>query len=95
MVRPCHVAPGALTIRISSVPIISQPAPLGEGETVVTEDTVVETEETLARLVPVEGTSAAEVAEALNRLKSTPRDIIAIFQALREAGVMDADLEIM
>lgn len=95
MVRPCHVAHGGLAIRISSVPVISQPAPFGEGETVVTEEQVVEVEEFDAQLMPLEGTTAAQVAEGLNRLKVTPRDMIAIFQALREAGVMDADLEIM
>jgi flagellar P-ring protein precursor FlgI len=46
-------------------------------------------------LMPVEGASAGEVASALNKLKVTPRDMISIFQALREAGALEADLEIM
>jgi len=48
-----------------------------------------------AYLMPVEGASASEIADALNALKVTPRDMIAIFQALREAGALNADLEIM
>lgn len=95
VVRPCHVAHGGLSIQISSVPLVSQPAPLSRGETVVTEQRQVEVEQQEARLMPLEGTTAAQVAEGLNRLKVTPLDMIAIFQALREAGVMDADLEIM
>lgn len=95
MIRPCHVAHGGLTIKISRAPLVSQPAPLSQGVTVTEEETVVEVEETLAHLMPLAGVSAAEVAEGLNRLKVTPRDMITIFQALREAGVMDADLEIM
>ena len=45
--------------------------------------------------MPIKGASAGEVAEALNKLKVTPRDMIAVFQALRQAGALDADLEIM
>jgi flagellar P-ring protein precursor FlgI len=96
IVRPCQVAHGGLTIKVSSVPVISQPAPFAErGETVVTEDEMAEAEEEFGAVLPLGGTSAAEIAEGLNRLKVTPRDMITIFQALREAGVMDADLEIM
>lgn len=94
-IRPCHVAHGGLTIRVSSVEVVSQPPSFTVGETVVTEDEIAEVEETEAHLMPVGGSTAAEVAEGLNRLKVTPRDMITIFQALREAGVMDADLEIM
>lgn len=94
-IRPCQVAHGGLTITIARTPQVSQPPPFSPGETVVTETAELEVTATEARLLPVEGTSAAEVAEALNRLKVTPRDVIAIFQALKEAAVMDADLEIM
>lgn len=94
-IRPCHVAHGSLSIEVSSVPVVSQPAPLGAGQTVLTEEETVTAEEVEARVLPLGGSTAAEVAEGLNRLKVTPRDMITIFQALREAGVMDADLEIM
>ncbi len=96
IVRPCQVAHGGLTIKVSSVPVISQPLPFARvGETVVTEDEYAEADEAIGSVMPLGGTSAAEIAEGLNRLKVTPRDMITIFQALREAGVMDADLEIM
>jgi flagellar P-ring protein precursor FlgI len=110
MIRPCQVAHGGLTIKVSSLPVVSQPLPFSErGRTVVRQErtaTAIEgpvtgeegTEEdegAEVRVMPLEGASAAEVAEGLNRLKVTPRDMITIFQALREAGVMDADLEIM
>ncbi|MEK7794590.1 MAG: flagellar basal body P-ring protein FlgI, partial [Candidatus Hydrogenedentota bacterium] len=94
-IRPCQVAHGSLTITIAQTPLVSQPAPFSQGETVVAEATDIGAEEAAARLMPLEGTSAAQVAEGLNRLMVSPRDIISIFQALREAGVMDADLEIM
>jgi flagellar P-ring protein precursor FlgI len=95
MIKPCQVAHGDLTIAIARTPVVSQPSPFGEGETVREEVFSVDVTETEARLMPIEGTSASDVANALNRLKVTPRDMIAIFQALREAGALEADLEIM
>lgn len=94
-IRPSQVAHGNLTITIAATPVISQPLPLAPGETVVTDIEELEAVEQEAYLMPVEGASAAEVAQTLNRLKVTPRDMIAIFQALREAGALQADLEIM
>ena len=65
---------------------VSQPAPASQGQTVQAQATKLDVKEQEAFLMPVQGTSAASVAEALNKLKVTPRDMIAIFQALREAG---------
>lgn len=95
MVKPCHVAHGGLRIRVATTPLVSQPLPFSDGFTVETEETDVTVEEDLAALMPLEGVSAADVAEGLNRLKVSPRDMISIFQALRQAGVLDADIEIM
>jgi len=95
MIRPSQVAHGNLTITIATTPVVTQPLPFTAGETVITEIDEVRVIEQEAYLMPVEGTSAAEVAQTLNRLKVTPRDMIAIFQALREAGALQADLEIM
>ena len=94
-VMPCHVAHGSLKIRIAATPLVSQPLPFSGGFTSETEVIDLEVEEEDAFLMPLQGVSAADVAEGLNRLMVTPRDLISIFQALRQAGVMDADLEIM
>jgi flagellar P-ring protein precursor FlgI len=95
MILPCQVAHGNLTIEIDRELNVYQPEPLAGGETVVTETTDIDVETEEGFLMPVEGTSAADVATALNRLKVTPRDLISIFQALREAGALVADLEVM
>lgn len=95
MIKPCQVAHGNLTIKVATTPVVSQPLPFSDGETVVSDVTDMTVEETEAFLMPVEGTSAGDVAEALNKLKVTPRDMISIFQALREAGALEADLETM
>jgi flagellar P-ring protein precursor FlgI len=95
IVRPCQVAHGNLTIEVATTPVVSQPAPFSEGETVVSEVTDVRVRQEEGYLMPVQGTSASDVAMALNALKVTPRDMISIFQALRAAGALDADVEIM
>ena len=95
MIKPCQVAHGDLTVKIAVDPLVSQPGPFSLGQTVTDEAARVEVDEVDARLMPVQGTSAGDVAAALNRLKVTPRDMISIFQAIREAGALDADLEIM
>ncbi len=95
IIRPVQVAHGNLTIEISTTPFVAMPPPFTGAPPVVGEIEEIEVVEQEAHLMPVEGTSAGDVAAALNRLKVTPRDMISIFQALREAGALQADLEIM
>jgi len=95
IVKPCEVAHGNITIQIARTPVVSQPPPLSRGKTVKQNVTSLNVTQQNAYLMPVQGTSAAEIADALNKLKVTPRDMIAIFQALRAAGALKADLEIM
>jgi len=90
------VSHGNLSIEITTIPVISQPPPFSKGKTVVVPqtETRVTTEE--ARMMVIEQTaSVKDVAYALNALGVTPRDIIAIFQALKEAGALKAELIIM
>ena len=93
------IAHGGLSIEIRSWPVISQPPSFsakGTGKTVVTEDSNVQAEVEQSRLVAFEESpSVAEVARALNALGVSPRDIIAIFQALKEAGALRAQIKII
>ncbi|MBI2423466.1 MAG: flagellar basal body P-ring protein FlgI [Candidatus Hydrogenedentes bacterium] len=95
MIKPCQVAHGTLTIKISSTPQVTPALPFTDAEPVVTETQTVEVEEPEAYLMPVEGTSAGSVAQALNALRVTPRDMISIFQAIDKAGALTAELVIM
>ena len=80
-----------LTIRVS--PQVSQPGAFGGGETVVTSQAGVDVAEEQARLVVLEeGVSINEVSNALNTLGVTPRDMISIFQTMKEAGALQAEL---
>lgn len=95
MIKPCQVAHGSLTIKIATTPTVTPALSFTDADPVVTETSEIDVLEREAFLMPVEGTSAADVAEALNRLRVTPRDMISIFQALRTAGALEADLEVM
>jgi flagellar P-ring protein precursor FlgI len=96
-IGPVAIAHGNLSIQIRSRPIISQPAPFSRvGETVVERDRYVEADIGEGRLVAIdEAASVSDVAGALNTLGVNPRDIIAIFQALKEAGALRAEIRII
>jgi flagellar P-ring protein FlgI len=91
------VAHGNLSVRISTKYNVSQPAPWSaKGETVVTPDQQVDVNEGNSQLVTLEeGTTLQAVVKALNALGATPRDIIAIMQALKAAGALRAELVII
>ncbi len=91
------VAHGNLSVRISTQFQVSQPEPLSRGgETVVVPNTQVDVREGTNRLVQLEeGTTLEVVVRALNTLGATPRDIIAIMQALKAAGALQAEIVII
>ncbi|MGQ3685524.1 MAG: flagellar basal body P-ring protein FlgI [Candidatus Loosdrechtia sp.] len=92
------VAHGPLTITITERPEVSQPSPFAPGgaETTVVPRTDIKVEEKDTRLhVLPSGVSVSEIARALNILGVTPNDLIAIFQAIKEASALHAELIIM
>lgn len=95
-ISTCAVSHGNLNIEIGVTPVISQPPPLSEGQTVVVLQTqTLVTMEQGQFTVIQEAATVGDVAQALNALGVTPQDIIAIFQALKEAGALQAELIIM
>jgi flagellar P-ring protein precursor FlgI len=91
------IAHGNLSIQIDESQNVSQPLPFSpRGQTVVTPQTQIIVQEGKNPLFLVEsGVSIGEVVKALNALGVTPRDLIAIFQALKAAGALQAELEII
>src|SRR5690606_13342079 len=91
------IAQGNLTISISEDPFVSQPAPFSRGgETVVVPSTGVEVEEEEGGLVVVPGgVPLRQLVNGLNALGVTPRDMISILQALKAAGAIQAEIEVM
>lgn len=93
-ISSCAVACGNITINITSTPNVSQPLPFSRtGTTQVTSQTTTEVTENKASLVALpELPTVEKVAMALNSLGVTPRDMMAIFQAMKQAGALQADL---
>jgi len=95
-IAPVALAHGTITISIKSVPVISQPAPFSQGKTVETQESFIDVTDEEARIVYFEErTNISEVASALNAIGATPRDVISIFQALKAAGALRAQLVIL
>src|SRR3982074_2797711 len=90
------VAQGNLTVSISESPQVSQPNPLSRGRTVVTPRTSVGVTEDGKKFALVkDGVSLQQLVDGLNGLGIGPRDLISILQAIKAAGAIQADIEVM
>ncbi|WP_020473199.1 flagellar basal body P-ring protein FlgI [Zavarzinella formosa] len=95
-INPTAIAHGNLYLLASETPQVSQPNPLTGGATTVVPRTSIAAVEQRARLnVVPRATTVAEVARALNSLGVTPRDLISIFQALKQAGALNAEIVVI
>jgi len=95
-IEPVAIAHGTITINIQSSPVISQPEPFSAGETVVTQESRISVTDEQARVVHLKhSVYLSDIARAMNKIGATPRDIIAIFQALKQAGALRAELVIL
>ncbi len=95
IVRDTAISHGNLTITVKTTPFVSQPNPFGKGATVAgtTKETEIKEEE--KKLTMMKGGKVNDLIEGLNKLGVTPRDLMSILQALKKAGALDADIEIM
>lgn len=93
--RPAAVAHGNLSIVIDASFGVSQPAPFGQGQTVVVPDSQISIEQQTGSLHMVEGADLADVVSALNAMGATPQDLMSIIEALRAAGSLRAQVEII
>jgi flagellar P-ring protein precursor FlgI len=92
----CAISHGNLSVTISSDPQVSQPGPFSGGQTVVTQNTQVEVKKDPGKVVMVKGgASLAEVVKAMNAIGASPQDLLSILQALKAAGSLRAELEII
>jgi flagellar P-ring protein FlgI len=93
---PCAIAHGNLSISISSTPVISQPNPLSGGQTVVAEKASIDIKAEPGKLLMLPAaTQLSDVVKALNALGATPQDLLAILQAIKSAGALNAELEVI
>jgi flagellar P-ring protein precursor FlgI len=93
-ISSCAVSQGNITINVATTQDVSQPNPFSQGgQTVVTPRTTTEVTENKAAMVALpELPTVEKVASALNALGATPRDMMAIFEAMKQAGALQAEL---
>ena len=93
---PCAIAHGNLSITISTTPVISQPAPFSQGQTVVAQKSDIQVKQEPGKVINMPNSpQLTDVVRALNSLGATPQDLLAILQAIKAAGAMDAELEVI
>jgi flagellar P-ring protein precursor FlgI len=91
------ISQGSLVVKVKESAQVSQPAPFSDGgKTEVIPETTLDVQEQNAVLIPVSrAVTVSELAKALNAIGASPRDLIAIFNALKKAGALQAKLVIM
>ena len=94
-VETCAIAHGNLSVVITSEPIISQPGPFSGGTTAQANRENIEIRQDKGGLTMAKGVNLAEVVKALNSIGATPQDLLAILQAMKSAGALRAELEII
>jgi flagellar P-ring protein precursor FlgI len=92
----CAVAHGNLSVVINSTPMVSQPNAFGQGRTVESEKSDITINQEPGSLIQLPaGTKLSDVVKALNSLGATPQDLLAILQAMKSAGALNAELEVI
>ena len=95
-VRPAAVSHGSLRVVINESPAVSQPAPFSQGRTLVVPQSQVRVDQQPGRMFRVEGgVSLQSIIDTVNSMGATPDDIMAILQALDQAGAIDGELVVI
>lgn len=95
-VTPAAVTHGSMTVRITEKPLVNQPGQLAQGETVVTPNTNIQIEQEENRMFKfAPGVSLDRIVNAVNEVGAAPGDLVAILEALKEAGALRAELIII
>jgi len=93
---PCAVAHGNLSVTINNTPVVSQPNALAAGQTVSRDKADITITQQAGSLIQMPaGTQLVDVVKALNSLGATPQDLLAILQAIKAAGALNAELEVI
>ncbi len=92
-VMPAAISHGSMTVTITQDPLVSQPAPMAAGETAVVARTDIEIEQDEGRMFMFDpGVELEEIVRAVNQVGAAPGDLMAILEALKEAGALRAEL---
>ncbi|WP_298595416.1 flagellar basal body P-ring protein FlgI, partial [uncultured Mitsuokella sp.] len=95
-VDACAITQGGLTIKVEHDTDVNQPAPFSYGSTIVTRNTDTKAKEDKASTIVLPATANVnDIVGALNAVGATPRDTISILQAMKAAGAIHADLQLI
>jgi flagellar P-ring protein precursor FlgI len=95
-IAPAAVSHGKLTVKVDEKPQVSQPPPFSNGQTVVTPQSGISVDEKSSPMFEIGGgASLADIVRAVNAIGASPADLVAILEALKQAGAMKADLIIL
>jgi len=94
--QPVTILHGGLVVNVVSHFEVSQPNPLAQGTTQVVQQTTVQTQDKPANRIELkEGATVDDLVESLQQIGATARDIVSILQAMKEAGALEAELEVL
>lgn len=93
---PAAISHGKLTVRVDEDPTVVQPAPFSRGRTAVEQDSTLSADEEKRAVAMFKGgASLSKVVDALNMLGVTPSDLVAILEALKQAGALKAEMVVI
>lgn len=94
-ILPAAVTHGKLTVRIDEKPQVIQPGPFSQGKTAVQQSSQIDVEEKTANAFLMKGASLADIVAAINRIGAAPGDLVAILEALKQAGALQGELVVI
>ncbi len=95
-IAPAAIAHGKLTVSVQETPRVIQPAPFSKGETAIEPSSAISVTEEKKPVINFKGgASLADIVKAVNAIGASPADMVAILEALKQAGAMKADLVIL
>ena len=95
VIRPAAVSHGNLVVTVTENPVVSQPAPFSRGVTVAGTDSKIDVSQQSRTFLIEPGISLEDIVRVLNQVGTAPGDLVAILEALREAGALRATLVII
>jgi flagellar P-ring protein precursor FlgI len=94
--QPVSILHGGLSVNVMSEPIVSQPGPYSNGRTEVVHETTVQAQDKPVNRIDLKpGATVEDLVQELQRIGAGARDVISILQAMKEAGALEAELEVL
>ncbi len=95
-IHPAAIAHGKITVSVNESPRIVQPAPFSQGQTAVEQSSSISIDQEKKPMINFKGgASLADIVKAVNAIGASPADMVAILEALKQAGALKAELVVL